>query len=566
MKFSRREILKGMGAAGLTPLVVTACETSSNTGGAGGMGGMGGTGGAPLPPLPELPEYEWNGPLGPEYVFEHGVASGDPLTDGVILWSRVSPEVIEPPDGEEPPPPEPIEVWWEMALDEGFLERTAQGTLTANLEGDFTAKVDVPGLVWGRNYFYRFAAQGRWSPTGRTRLAPKGSEVSKLRFGVCSCANYGFGYFHGFRHLAGRADLDAILHLGDYFYEYPNGTFPSAEEQLRTLKPDNETVTLSDYRTRLGQYRRDPDLQECHRQHPFIVTWDDHETANNSWMGGAENHDPGEGTWEDRVAAARQAFFEWIPIRDNPGQELYRTLKYGDLADIIMLDTRIEGREEQFPLLVFPADEPSLPANMISAEQETWLQDQLFDSTAKWKILGNQVVMSLWQFVNPDSSKTNANSDQWNGYREGRERLLTFIRDNDISNTVVITGDVHSSWAMDVTFGDGSYDPETREGAMGVEFVASGITSPPEIPQQILDAFISQSPHIRYAEAMHRGYFVLDVQAEKTQADFYLLEGVEENQTGEMLDASWAVMDGQNHVVESNSPETPNDDAPGGAS
>lgn len=547
MKFSRRDILKGMGAAGLTPLVVTACDSSS------------GTGGAPLPPLPELPEYEWDAPLGPENLFEHGVASGDPLSDGVILWTRVTPEAGEAP--------EPIEVWWEMALDEGFLERTAQGTLTANVGGDFTAKVDVPGLVWGRNYFYRFAAQGRWSATGRTRLAPKSSEASKLRFGVCSCANYGFGYFHGFRHLAERADLDAILHLGDYFYEYGNGTFPEADEQLRMLEPPHETVTLEDYRLRLSQYRRDPDLQECHRQHPFIVVWDDHETANNSWMGGAQNHDPmTEGTWPDRVAAARQAFFEWIPIRDNAGQQLYRTLKYGDLADIIMLDTRIEGREEQFPAPVFDADEPGLPQNIISAEQETWLQDQLFDSTATWKILGNQVIMSLWQFVSSDGSKTNANSDQWNGYREGRERLLDFIRENDISNTVVVTGDVHSSWAMDVTYGDGSYDPETREGALAVEFIASGITSPPEIPQVVLDAFIMQSPHIRYAEADHRGYFVLDVQAEKAQADWYLLEGVAQNENGEMLDASWAVLDGQNHVTEMDSPETPNDDAPGAAS
>jgi len=542
MNFSRRDILKGMGAAGLTPLLVTGCDSSSAD-----------DGGSSFPPLPELPEYEWGGPTGPENLFEHGVASGDPLTDGVILWSRVTPEASEP-----------VEVWWEMALDEDFVERTAQGTLMTDASRDFTAKVDVPGLVWGRNYFYRFAAQGRWSATGRTRLAPKSDEVSKLRFGVCSCANYGFGYFYGFRQLAARADLDAVLHLGDYFYEYGNGTFPSEEEQLRMLEPPHETVTLEDYRMRFSQYRRDADLQECHRQHPFIVVWDDHETANNSWTGGAENHDPDtEGFWEDRVAAARQAFFEWIPIRDNTGQQLYRTLKYGDLADIIMLDTRIEGRDEQFPDLVFSADEPNLPANIISAEQETWLQDQIFDSTAKWKILGNQVVMSLWQLVNSDGSKTNANSDQWNGYREGRERLMTFLRENNILNTVVITGDVHTSWAMDVTFGDGSYDPETHEGALGVEFVASGITSPPEIPQQVLDAFISPNAHIRYAEAEHRGYFVLDVQAEKTQADWYLLDGIGENDGAEMLDASWAVLDGENHVTEMDSPETPNEEAPG---
>ncbi|MBW2191587.1 MAG: alkaline phosphatase D family protein [Deltaproteobacteria bacterium] len=541
MNFSRRDILKGMGAAGLTPLLASGCDSSA------------GDGGGSLPPLPELPEYEWGGPTGPENLFEHGVASGDPLSDGVILWTRVTPEASEP-----------VEVWWEMALDEDFVERTAQGTLTTDASRYFTAKVDVPGLVWGRNYFYRFAVQGRWSATGRTRLAPKSDEVSKLRFGVCSCANYGFGYFYGFRHLAARADLDAILHLGDYFYEYGNGTFPNEEEQLRMLEPPHETVTLEDYRMRFSLYRRDPDLQECHRQHPFIVTWDDHEIANNSWMGGAQNHDPDtEGSWEDRVAAARQAFFEWIPIRDNTGQQLYRTLKYGDLADIIMLDTRIEGREEQFPGLVFPSDEPSLPANIISAEQETWLQDQIFDSTAQWKILGNQVLMSLWQLANSDGSKTNANADQWNGYREGRERLMTFLRENNIVNTVVVTGDVHSSWAMDVTFGDESYDPATREGAMAVEFVAPGITSPPEIPQEVLDLFMSSSPHIRYAEAEHRGYFVLDVQSDKTQADWYLLDGIGESDGAEMLDASWAVLDGQNHVTEMDSPETPNDGAPG---
>jgi len=538
MRFSRREILKGMGAAGLTPLLASGCGDSDASG---------------LPALPELPEYDHTGALGPENLFEHGVASGDPLTDGVVIWTRVSPESTS----------EPLEVWWEMALDEGFEQRTAQGTFTTDASRDFTVKVDVPGLIWGRNYYYRFALQGRWSPVGRTRLAPLPNETAKLRFGVCSCANYGFGLFHGFRHMAARADLDAVLHLGDYFYEYGNRNYPDPDEQFRQLEPPNETVTLEDYRIRYALYRRDPDLQECHRQHPFIVVWDDHESANNAWTGGAQNHDPEtEGPWEDRLAAARQVFFEWIPIRDNPERELYRSFSYGDLADVIMLDTRVEGREQQFPAIVFVEDEPDLPENIISAEQESWLQDQLANSTAKWKIIGNQVVMSLWQFALDDGSTATVNPDQWNGYRVGRERLLTFLRDNDIRNTVVVTGDVHSSWAMDVTIGDGSYNPETREGAVAVEFVAPGITSPADLSQSLIDSFVNQSPHIRYAEADRKGYFVLDVQAGKVQADWYLLDGIGPGEGAETLDASWAALDGQSYIMQMSGPELPNEDAP----
>ena len=537
MGFSRREILIGMGAAGLTPLLTSGCGDGDGDG---------------TPALPELPEYSWDGPLGSADMFEHGVASGDPLTDAVVIWTRTSSDV----DG-------PVDVWWELSLDEEFTQRTAQGTATAEAASDFTVKVDVTGLQWGRNYYYRFFAEGRQSPIGRTRLAPKGGEASQLRVGVCSCSNYGFGYFHGYRRMAERADLDAVLHLGDYTYEYERGNYPSTGEKIRDVEPENETVTLEDYRIRLSQYRRDPDLAECHRQHPFIVVWDDHETANNSWMNGAQNHDESEGSWDDRVAAARQAFFEWIPIRDNPGSQLYRSFKYGDLADIMMLDTRIEGREKQYNLQVFPADTPELPENIISAEQEAWLKEQLSGSTAKWKIIGNQVVMSIWQFVNQtDGSISYANQDQWNGYPIGRTRLMEFFRDSGVSNIVVVTGDVHSSWGMDVTVGDGSYDADTGEGAVAVEFVAPGITSPLEISQTIVDAFTTQSPHIYYAEATKKGYLVLDIQADKAQSDWYLLDGLELDQGNESLDASWAVLDGTNHIIEMNGPESPNDDPP----
>ena len=360
--------------------------------------------------------------------------------------------------------------------------------------------------------------------------------------------------------MAARADLDAILHLGDYTYEYAEGEYPEPDERVRMIEPPNETVTLEDYRIRLSLYRRDPDLQECHRQHPFIVVWDDHETANNSWMNGAENHQGDEGSWDDRVMAARQAFFEWIPIRDNPTQRLYRSFNYGDLADIIMLDTRIDGREEQFPAIVAPEDAP-FPENILSAEQEAWLKERLSLSTARWRVIGNQVMVSLLQVNNLDGTRGIINTDLWQGYPEGRARVLSHIRDNDIGNTVFVTGDIHSSWAMDVTVDADSYDSSTREGSIAGEFVAPGITAPndPALQSFNPDAFL---PVVRYVETLSRGYFVLDVQSDKVQADWYLLDGVAEGEGNESLDASWAMLDGQSYVTEMDSAEAPGDDPP----
>ncbi len=393
MQFSRREILKGMGAAGITPLLISACSSS------------GGDGGTMLPDLPELPEYQWDGPIGPENLFEHGVASGDPLPEGVILWTRVTAEASEP-----------VEVWWEMALDEDFLERTAQGTFMTDASRDYTVKVDVPGLIWGRNYFYRFAVQGRWSPTGRTRLAPKGNAASKLRFGVCSCANYGFGYFHAYRRIAERADLDAIaaprrllvrVRQRQLSERHPGRT------QLRLLEPPNETVTLEDYRLRFSLYRRDPDLQECHRQHPFVVVWDDHETANNSWTGGAQNHDPeteGPGT----IASLRRARrslngFPFARISGRAALSQARVRCTGRHHD-----ARHPHRRSRTAVLrrrgSFGRSRPCRATSSARSRRPGFNRSSAAakpngeSSAIRWS-------MSLWQLANPDGSKTNANAD-----------------------------------------------------------------------------------------------------------------------------------------------------------
>lgn len=535
--FEPRSILAWVTALGLLAFGVHAC----------------GTDGSGRPSLPsDLPEYEHSGPIGPAILFQHGVASGDPHADAVVIWTRVSPESPEGVDS--------VEVFYEMALDQDFEDRTAAGTATTGASRDFTVKVDVQDLKWGRDYYYRFALDGRWSPIGRTRLAPKGDEMSQLRFAVCVGSSYARGYYHGYRHIAARADLDAVLHLGDYYYEYGNDYYEERNGLVRPHEPPHEAVTLEDYRTRLSQARRDPDLQEVHRQHPFIWIWDDHETANDSWVGGAQNHGPDEGPWEERVAAATQALFEWMPIRDDGEQRIYRAFDYGNLADLIMLDTRLEGREEQIAVETantFTPGDPALPDRIMSATQESWLRTQISGSKARWKIIGNQVAVSNWQWVDPPSGKVDYfNADQWHGYPGSRGRLLSFLRETGPSNVVFVSGDYHISIVMDVTLDDGSYDPETQEGAVAVEFATPAISTPGAASATILDLVNAQTPSVRYWESQHQGYMLIDIQDEKVQADWYLLDGVEENQGNESLDTSWAVFDGETHVVEVEAPES----------
>ncbi len=288
--------------------------------------------------------------------FTHGVASGDPLSDRVILWTRVIPG-----DGAA----RNLEVTWQVAADDSFASVVAEGKTAAAMKRDHIAKVDAKGLREGTGYYYRFVCEGVTSPVGRTRTLPTaGAEAATLA--VVSCSNYPQGYFNVYKELASR-DIDAILHLGDYIYEYAEGVYSNdaAVAQGRTVKPKNEIVTIDDYRERYGLYRSDEDLQAAHAAHPFICVWDDHEIANNSWKGGAENHNDGEGEWMARRLAAEQAFREWLPIRDRESgsHSIRRSFNIGGLATLIMLDTRIEGRDRQ---LSYDTDLPyrTLPFDM----------------------------------------------------------------------------------------------------------------------------------------------------------------------------------------------------------
>ncbi|MDY0105615.1 MAG: alkaline phosphatase D family protein, partial [Giesbergeria sp.] len=289
--------------------------------------------------LAALPLAACGGSDDPEVRFVHGVASGDPLADRVMLWTRVTAPAGHTAD---------IPVQWELASDAAFTTVVAKGQTTATAAKDFTVKVDATGLQPATTYHYRFTAYAAQSASARTRTLPTGS-VAQVRLAVFSCANYPAGYFNVYADAARRNDLDATVHLGDYLYEYPRGGYASAKaEQLgRLSQPATEILTLADYRTRHAQYKTDPDLQALHACAPMIAVWDDHEIANDTWANGAENHDAAtEGRFAARKAAALQAYHEWMPTRNAQPDLIYRSFHFGNLVALHMLDTRVIGRDE----------------------------------------------------------------------------------------------------------------------------------------------------------------------------------------------------------------------------
>src|SRR5690606_30007278 len=385
------------------------------------------------------------GPVGPAEAasgyFRHGVASGDPRPRRVILWTRVTPTRAATPGSGRGPR---IQVRWQVATDRAFRRIVAQGTVRTGPARDHTVKLDARGLRPDTAYFYRFSYRGRTSPVGRTRTAPAhGALPKRVRFGVVSCANLEAGYFHAYRHLAKRGDLDAILHLGDSLYENGVGEYAMGQRNVvvRPHSPRHEMVTLRDYRQRHAQYKQDPDLRALHARHPFIVTWDDHELTNDTWAAGAENHNPGEGRFRARRAAAFRAYDEWMPVRMGPrtrvgdGYRLYRRLRYGRLLDIAMLDLRTY-RSQQSRLTPTPIPNPdpilSRPDRTITgAAQMRWLKRVLRRSRTQWKIVGNPVMIAPILFPPLPNEITGPvtdligllpadglpyNADQWDGY------------------------------------------------------------------------------------------------------------------------------------------------------
>ncbi|QNG48719.1 alkaline phosphatase D family protein [Sphingobium yanoikuyae] len=383
----------------------------------------------------------------PDIVFLHGVASGDPLADRVILWTRATPKGAAIAG--------PVEVKWEVARDTSFRHIVRQGALTTGPEQDYTVKVDADHLQPNRQYHYRFRCGDVMSPVGITRTLPKSGQTEEMVLAIASCSFFATGFFNAYREISALNQVDLVLHLGDYIYDYG-----SAPEELgmsvglkigRIPTPANETITLADYRERYACYRLDPDLQAAHARAPWICVWDDHESANDAWQGGAQNHQPNEGDWGTRRAAAVRAYYEWIPIREpgsgKPFEAINRSFELGDLATLIMLESRLLARSRQLslgnpedlPRKVFDTTDPAKPKpiedpqivaqllaqarqgavsapyvvrpdveafkrkladpkrQLLGAEQEAWLRDEVAASVRagkRWQLIGNQVVMA----------------------------------------------------------------------------------------------------------------------------------------------------------------------------
>lgn len=522
--------------------------------------------------------------------FTHGVASGDPLADRIMLWTRVRPQ--DAADGGD------VRARWEVASDADFKTPVSSGEAVASAANDYTLKVDAAGLKPGQRYWYRFSSNGQVSATGRCKTLP-GAEASQVRLAVFSCANYPAGYFNVYAEAAKRGasdDIDAAVFLGDYIYEYGRGGYASTNAQAmgREVLPAGETLALADYRARYAQYRSDADLQALHAAMPMIAVWDDHEVCNDAWLNGAENHQPaGEGDYQARKAIAQRVYHEWMPIRPQASPTLiYRSFSFGTLLDLHMLDTRLVGRDQQldyanyttasgFNAARFGADMADAKRQLLGTTQTAWLQAQLAASTATWQVLGQQVVMGrmnipapiLFGASNPAAGVTVSryleivskartapatlsaaeqavlaqpsipyNLDAWDGYAVARETVLATARQLN-KNLVVLSGDTHNAWANDLQ--------DLAGNQVGVEFATSSVTSPgfeeylPKENPQVLAAALSEliGP-LQYCDTSRRGFMVLSATASECRADWVYVNTIGSRNYTASIDKSFKVLPG----------------------
>jgi alkaline phosphatase D len=530
-RLGRRAFLAGMAATALA--AAGGCSSDNGGDSAGASGGA--ADGAPetaadLPPVPQSLPAE---------VFALGVASGDPLPDSVILWTRLVNDPLADGGGV---PDQPLPVRWEVAADDGFEDVVASGDAVAEPALAHAVHVDASGLEPATWYWYRFSVGGVISPVGRTRTAPaRGDDPRRLRFAFASCQDRQAGYWTAYDHLA-TEDLDLVVHLGDYIYE--GAPDPAALRPAQTPAPTD----LAGYRRRLGEYRADPALQAAHARAPWICTWDDHEVRNNYAADVPDQSDEAGLTshqFLERRAAAYRAYYEHMPVRvdppDGPDLRLYRTLAWGGLARFYVLDGR-QYRSDQAcgaagDVGVMCPEVEDDARTMLGPDQEAWLGRRLGESEATWNVLAQQTMVSPMAFPVGDTAA--GNLDQWDGYAAARRRLVDQLR--DVANPVVITGDIHASGVGIV-----NEDPDDPASAPLVpELVGTSISS--EVPVDLVSVFeatLRAAPAIRYVEAKRRGYVLVSVSEDELRADFRYVSTTAGPQAGAETGATWVITAG----------------------
>ncbi|KAJ3012607.1 hypothetical protein HKX48_006192 [Thoreauomyces humboldtii] len=457
--------------------------------------------------------------------FLHGVASGDPLSNAVILWTKVNSTDPE------------VDVTYQLSTNQQFTDSVARGTVSTTADVDFTVKVDVTGLQPATTYYYRFTAGPLANPTvspiGRTHTIPTATTaLANYRLAVFSCSNLPAGYFNSYGSVAKRDDIDLVLHLGDYIYEYPNGAYGDGTAMGRIPAPNVQLNTLSDYRTRHAQYKQDVDLMAAHAKFPFVTVWDDHEFEDDAWTGGSEGDDknklPGQ-PWAPRKLAAMTAYFQYMPIRaaliDGVGK-IYRNFQIGDLLDLTMLDTRMAGRDDTD--VWNPWTIASETRTIMGFPQEAWFNQQLSTSQArgaKWRIVGQQVTFSPVRLLDDTVIILH---DSWDDYPANRRRILQYIQSANITNTVILTGDIHASLVFNVLedpYDSSLYNKATGAGSQLVEFVGPSVTS--SGPGAVAMAgFRLTQPHLQWGNGVNHGYMIVTVAVDKVTTEYHHFDTV----------------------------------------
>lgn len=452
--------------------------------------------------------------------FKHGVASGDPLQDRVIIWTRITAGVYLSKS-----------VTWEMSADPGFSVITAKGHKNISHHTDYTVKVDVKDLAPGTKYYYRFSYQGTVSVTGSTKTLPDALNAGDFSMAVVSCNNWEDGFFNSFRFLALKQEVDLVLHLGDYIYEYATGEYGNPRSG-RINEPKNELLTIYDYRTRYAQYRTDQDLQRLHQNKPFYLVWDDHELANDAYRDGAKNHQPTEGNWEKRKKAAIQAYLEWMPIRAKNAGQVRRKFDIGDDISLYLMDERSSERTKQMEdnEIGFNNKERTI----IGKSQYQWLEKEMKNSHATWKLIGNQVMFSGYTVAN--GFKLPKYNDWWLGYPAERGKIVNLLCKEKIGNTILLTGDHHESFVLALHREEKfmAYTKNYQDKPLAWELLTPSITSKNgdrksreeirEFEKMLQHEDIN--PHLAFADIKSHGYFIATISKQRFRTDYFFVDNI----------------------------------------